>query len=334
MLGNISHWVAGFCLIAIAAPTSLAQSNWADSLVDLRKMDFGVIATGSEAVKVVTITNSLQVQVHISSISTGCRCAEAGEPGKRLLNPGESTTMEVKMNTRSFKGQRDTSLSIYFDAPQFSEVRIPISAYIRTDVVFEPGKIDFGRLDYLAGGSTKVRIAYAGRSDWKIKDVRISSSELTAILKETSRSGGSVTYDLEMALAANTKPGRIRDIVTLVTDDAANPNVPLIVEATVVPDISISNPNVAIRSLRPGQTTVVKVVIQGNKPFLVEDVDCRKMQDCFEVKMSDKENKLQIVEMQFTAPDRTGKFSEEMIVKLKGRNDVLKFTVSGSITGG
>jgi hypothetical protein len=58
------------------------------------------------------------------------------------------------------------------------------------------------------------------------------------------------------------------------------------------------------------------------------------MEDCFEVKMSDKENKLQIVEMQFTAPNTSGRFSEEMIVKLKGREDVLKFVVSGSISGG
>ena len=50
--------------------------------------------------------------------------------------------------------------------------------------------------------------------------------------------------------------------------------------------------------------------------------------------MNDKENKVQIVEMQFTAPDKPGKFNEEMIVKVKGRQEVLKFMVSGSITGG
>lgn len=334
MLGNIGKLVIGAVLVWFAAPAAVAQVSWADSLIDTKRLDFGVIATGSEAVKVVTIHNTTQYPVHISSISTGCRCAEAGEPGTRLIQPGEKTSLEVKMNTRSFKQQRDTSLSIYFDSPQFAEVRIPISAYIRTDVVFEPGKVDFGKLDFLAGKKTTVRIAYAGRQDWKIKDVKITSSELTAVLRETARSGGTVTYDLEMSLAPETRPGRIRDIVTLVTDDASNPYVPLIVEANIVPDITISNPNIAIRSLKPGQTTTVRLTVQGNKPFLIEDVDCRKMNDCFEVKMSDKESKVQIVEMQFTAPDKPGKFNEEMIVKVKGRADVLKFMVSGSITGG
>ncbi len=334
MLGHFCKPVAFFSVFLMSVASVMAQGSWADQLVDKKKMEFGVIATGSEAVQVVTIRNTTPSTVHISSISTACRCAEAGQPQKTLLQPGESTYLEVRMNTRSFKQQRDTSLSIYFDAPQFAEVRIPISAYIRTDVVFEPGKIDFGKLDYLSGGKTKVRIAYAGRPDWKIRDIRISSNDLTASLKETSRGGGSVAYDLDMTLAPETRPGRIRDIITLVTDDAANPNVPLIVEANVVPDIIITNPNIAIRTLKPGQSTVVRVVIQGNKPFLVEDVDCKNMAGCFEVKMSEKENKLQIVEMEFTAPDNTGKFSEEMIVKVKGRRDELKFTVSGSITGG
>ena len=334
MLGTIKNLVLGAIVLCVVAPTAIAQVSWADAMVDAKRLDFGVIATGSEAVKVVTIQNTTQYPIHISSISTGCRCAEAGEPGTRLIQPGEKTSMEVRMNTRSFKQQRDTSLSIYFDAPQFAEVRIPISAYIRTDVVFEPGKVDFGKLDFLAGKTTTVRIAYAGRQDWKIKDVKITSPELTAVLRETTRSGGTVAYDLEMTLAPETKPGRVRDIVTLVTDDASNPYVPLIVEANIVPDITISNPNIAIRSLKPGQTTTVRLTVQGNKPFLIEDVDCQKMHDCFEVKMNDEENKVQIVEMQFTAPDKPGKFNEEMIVKVRGRQEVLKFMVSGSITGG
>lgn len=334
MLGNLGRWGLAAVVFVGVAPAVWAQSNWAEEMVSPRKLEFGVIATGSEAVKVITIENKTSATVHISSTSTACRCAEASSPGKNLLAPGEKTTIEVRMNTRSFKQQRDTSLTILFDSPQFAEVRIPISAYIRTDVVFEPGKVDFGKREFLAGGTTKVNIAYAGRPDWQIRDIKITNPDLTADLKELSRSGGSVTYELDMNLSPETRPGRIRDLVTLITDDATNPYVPLLVEATVVPDITISNPNIAIRSMKPGQTTTVKVVMQGNKPFLIEDVDCRKLGDCFKVKMSEKENTLQIVEMEFTAPDTPGKFSEEMIVKVKGRKDVLRFVVSGHIIGG
>lgn len=235
------------------------------------------------------------------------------------------------MNTLSFSKQRDTSLSIYFDAPQFAEVRIPISAYIRTDVVFEPGKIDFGPVDFLAGATRKVRILYAGRPDWTIRSVKISGKQLSYDLKEASRQGSNVAYDLEMTLAKDARPGRLRDIVTLVTDDAANPYVPLIVEGEIVPDIRISKIHNSLGMLKPGQTTVVRLVVNGKAPFLVEDVDCKSLQDCFRVKMSDKKDKVQIINMEFTAPETRGKFSEEMVVKIKGRDELYKFTVSGAV---
>ncbi|MFN9719419.1 MAG: DUF1573 domain-containing protein [Planctomycetota bacterium] len=331
MLGQMYRWAVVVAMLATGSPRVMAQSTWADALVDTRKMDFGVIATGSEAVKIVVIENKLTSPVHLSSVSTACKCAQAKMPEKTLLAPGEKTTVEVQMNTLAFSKQRDTSLSIYFDAPQFAEVRIPISAYIRTDVVFDPGKVDFGVVDFLAGATRRVRISYAGRPDWTIRDVKISGKGLSATLKEISRQGGSVAYDLEMNLAKDARPGRLRDIVTLITDDAANPYVPLIVEGEIVPDIRISKTENFLGRLRPGQTTTVRLVVNGKEPFLVEDVDCKSLQDCFKVKMSDKENRVQIVNMEFTAPETPGKFEEELVLRIKGREEVYRFTVSGSI---
>jgi hypothetical protein len=344
MLGRFQSWAFTVAVLAAAMPPTPAQNfvqgpvviqgtstSWAHPLVDLQKIDFGVIATGAEAVKVLVVENKLSSHVQISSVSTACKCAQAHMPEKSLLAPGEKAFIEVRMNTLSFSKQRDTSLSIFFSAPQFAEVKIPISAYIRTDVVFDPGKVDFGSVDFLAGATRKVRISYAGRPDWTIRNVKISGKELSAALKETIRQGGNVSYDLEMTLAKDARPGRLRDIITLVTDDAANPYVPLIVEGEIIPDIRIAKTDNFLGRLRPGQTTTVRLVINGKEPFLVEDVDCKSLQDCFTVKKSDKENKVQVVSMEFTVPERPGKFAEEMVVKIKGRDELYKFVVSGSI---
>lgn len=321
-------------LVLLAGSTSVTgQESWADKMVQPKKLDFGVIATGSEAVKVVEIENITNTVVHISGTATGCQCAQAEAPSKTLLQPGEKSIIEVRMNTRSFKQQRDTYLTINFDAPQFASVRIPISAYIRTDVVFKPGKIDFGSTEVGTGGEVTCRIEYAGRPDWKILDIKYSNKYLDAVLKETARnpSFGTANFELTMTLSPSAKPGRIREIVTIVTDDAASPHVPLMVEGSVKSDITLANSNVKIPDLKPGEVRTVKVVVQGTKPFIVEDVDCPKMQDCFKVKLDSAEKKLQIVELEFTAPNTPGQFSEEMIVKIKGREDTLRFTVIGRI---
>ncbi len=333
MLGKLLTFSLAILAISTANSTVYAQSSWAEQLVQPQKLDFGVIAAGSESIRVLTIENTTKTVVQIIGASPGCQCVQLGEPSQNILQPGEKATIDVRMNTRSYRHQRDTFLTVTFGAPQLATVRIPVTAYIRTDVVFTPGKIDFGSREVGTGGEVTCKIAYAGRSDWKILDIKYTNKDLNAILKEVERNPGLGTADFEltMTLAPASRPGRIREIITIVTDDAASPNVPLMVEGIVKSDITLANDNVRIRDLKPGEVTTVKVVVQGTKPFVVEDVDCPELQDCFKVKLDSQEKKLQIVELEFTAPANLGKFAEEMVVKIKGREDTYSFTVSGEI---
>ena len=336
MLRKLATFGLAILAVCTAASAALAQDSWADELVEPRKLDFGVIATGSESLKVLNIENTTNAVVHITGASPGCQCVMPGDPSQNLLQPGEKATIEVRMNTRSYKQQRDTYLTITFDAPQFATVRIPISAYIRTDVVFTPGKMDFGSKEVGAGGEVTCKIAYAGRPDWQILDIKYSKAStriLNAVLKEIARNPdlGTADFELTLTLDPAARPGRIREVITIVTDDAASPNVPLMVEGIVKSDIRLANDSVGMGALRPGEVKTVQVVVQGTKPFVVEDVDCPKLQDCFKVVLDSEEKKLQIVKLEFTAPDSPGKFTEEMIVKIKGRDDTYRFTVSGEI---
>lgn len=331
MLGTMGRWCIAVGVCLTTGQWAQGQGNWAEQLLDTRKLDFGVVATGAETSRIVTVTNTTTGQVHINSVSTACACAKADQPSKTLLEPGEESTILVSLNTRQFSKQRDTSVTITFDAPQYTSVTIPISAYIRTDVVFEPGIIRFGNVDFGTGAEQTTKIAYAGRSDWKIVDVKIGCPDLKATLTETGRRPGLVDYELTMKLNPGAKPQRIRDLVTLVTDDAANPHVPLMVEGVVVPEFAVSPESVAIRALSPGQTTTVRVVIRGKKPFIIEDIDCTDMKDCFQVKLGDKANVLHVVDIQFIAPEKPGRFAEQMVVKIQDREEPIRFLVRGQI---
>ncbi len=319
--------------LCVSGSTVIAQT-WADQLVEPKKIDFGVIATGSESVRQIVITNTTSNVVHISGTAPGCQCVIPGIPSQNLLQPGEAATIEVRMNTRSFKQQRDTYLTISFDAPQLATVRVPVTAYIRTDVVFTPGKIDFGSKELGAGGEVKCKIAYAGRPDWKILDIKYTNKNLNAVLKEISSNPGAGTADFEltMTLSPDASAGKIREIVTIVTDDAASPNVPLMVEGIVKSDITLANDSLSLGALKPGEIKIVQVVVQGTKPFVVAGVDCPKMQGSINAKFSEQEKKLQIIKLEFTAPNnQPGKFTEEMVIKIKDRQDTYKCTVSGEI---
>ena len=138
-------------------------------MFDRQKIDFGVIATGSDARQWVRIKNVYPHAVHISNVRTTCGCS-AAEPEKTDLKPGEETAVEVTMNTVKFRRRKDSNVIVTFDRPQRAEVRVPITAYIRTDVVFEPGAAACGSIEAGQAATRTITVAYAGRDDRKIQN--------------------------------------------------------------------------------------------------------------------------------------------------------------------
>lgn len=319
-------------LIFASALASTASANqWAEQMVTTKKIDFGVIATGSEAKKYVEVKNIYNVEVYISDVTTTCGCSAAAI-GERTLQPGQTSLVEVKMNTQKFRQKKDSNLIIKFGRPQLAEVRVPITAYIRTDVVFNPGSIRFGEVPVGTEGTAEVAIAYAGRPDWDIETIKIANKGLKARLSAPLRDGGNINFKLTMTLSKSAPIGPLRDLVTIVTNDRTNPYVPLMIEGTVVPEISITPATVAVQPLAPGQTAKVQVVVRGRKPFLIDDIDCEGMADCFKATLKPTAQPVHVVPIEFNAPNRPGRFSEELIVKINGRPEPLRFNVTGTIT--
>ncbi len=135
-----------------------------------------------------------------------------------------------------------------------------------------------------------------------------------------------------MTLSPDATAGKIREIVTIVTDDAASPNVPLMVEGIVKSDITLANDSLSLGALKPGEIKTVQVVVQGTKPFAVAGVDCPKMQGASmrslvttkrNFRSSNLNSPLLII--------RQGKFTEEVIISIKDRKDTYKCKVSGEI---
>ncbi|MEZ6124669.1 MAG: hypothetical protein R3C49_16090 [Planctomycetaceae bacterium] len=174
-------------------------------------------------------------------------------------------------------------------------------------------------------------IAYAGRNDWDIDNIIISNRHLKATLEQVSRAAGTVNYKLTMKMDDQVPAGRIRDMITIVTNDRTNPNVPLMVDGIIVPDISITPAVVSVGSVTPGQTTLKQIVVKGRKPFQIDDIDCEDMADCFKAQLASAARPLHVVPIQFTAPNRPGKFTEELIVKIHGRPEPLRLSVTFEI---
>ena len=333
VMRNLTLSILFFCALQFCASYAKADT-WSDQIIATRKIDFGVIATGSEAKQFIEVKNVLRETLHIAGVSASCACVQYQLPdnvSSKYLQPGESCFIEVKMDTQKFRQKRDASLLIRIDSPRYVEHSIPVSAYIRTDVVFNPGMVRFGEVEMGKPSQSVVEIAYAGRADWDIVDIKFDNTDLKASLSPPQRSAGLVNFKLTMSLSETAKAGRLRDIVTLVTNDKTNPYIPLMVDGLVVPDITVSPAVVKVGNIGAGQTTMVQVALKGKTPFKVEDIDCKGMEDCFKVASSDAVRSFHLFKIEFNAPNRAGEFNEEMLVKIAGRPEPLRFNVTGVI---
>lgn len=316
-------------LLVLSVLSLRASADWATDTVKTEKIDFGVIATGSEAKKLVEIRNVHNYDISIFEASTTCGCS-AATAGKDVIHPGETGYVEVQMNTQKFKQRKDSNLIIkLMRGNTIQEVRIPITAYIRTDVVFKPGAARFGNVDLGTTGKAVVDITYAGRPDWDIENIKITNPNLKATLSAPERANGLIKYRLSMSLSPETAVGRLRDLVVLVTNDARNPYVPLMVEGAVVSDYTIKPGGVNLGSLTAGQTKVFRVVVRAEDgtPFDIEDLSCPAMADSLAFNLPTAAQPAHALSIQFTAPARPGKFSEQIFVKVTGRERPLSFPI-------
>lgn len=325
------HLLAGLVAsTALGAAAVQADDSWAAKMFEKTTHDFGVIARGADSSYRLKFKNIYKEAVHIAEVRTTCGCS-AGKPSQETLLSLEEAYVEITMDTRKFTRRKDSNVIVVFDQPSYQEVRIPITAYIRTDVVIDPGSAQFGSVDREQKNERTLKIAYAGRDNWQIKEVKTNSELVSAVAKETSRGGGRVNYDLTVKLTDKVPFGPLRHSITLVTDDENSPNVPLLVEAEVTPDIVVNPSIVSLGTMNPGQTKTVQVVLRGKKPFEVSAVNCVALKDVFQVRLPKTAAPIQIIPLTISAPDKIGKLDEELSVTIPGRTDPVKFRAYGRV---
>lgn len=306
------------------------QLNWAEKMFSDLSIDFGTIARGADARYRLKITNIYKEAVHIANVRTSCGCA-AATPSKSVLESRETAYIEVTMDTLKFSRRKDSSVIVTFSQPLYQEVVIPLTAYIRTDVVLTPGAANFGAVDAGKSMQQTIEVAYAGRDDWEIRDVQPHNEYVDAKAKEISRGNGRVNYEIYVTLKPNAPVGVIRDQITLLTDDAASPEVPLLVQARIEADITVTPEQVSLGSVTAGETRPATVVLRGKKPFTIEKIECDSADEAFRVRMPKDEKTVHVLPLTFTAPNKPGDFSEEFTVTIAGRPAPVTFRAYGKI---
>ena len=292
--------LVGFA-IALLTSGQHCGAQWPGNAFPVRKHDFGTVAVASKTEFKFPVQNTLANTMHIRSVRASCGCTTPVIVN-HYINPGETGHILARFNTRTFKGQRGATLTVVIDQPFFSEVQLRVDGYIRSDMVFHPGAVDFGRVSQGDKAARVSKLMYAGRDSWEITDIRSNQPWLMAKFTPTRRGSGRVDYDIHVDLREDAPTGPFQDELLVITNDRSRPRVPLKVSGTVESALSISPQSFTFGSLQPGQTVKQMLVVRGRAPFLIESLTCPGWKVTFERTTVAKST--HVIPVKFTATEK------------------------------
>ncbi len=299
---------------------SVYAADWTQQAFPVRSHDFGAVAVASKTEFRFPIYNPFSADMVITSVGASCGCTTPIIE-TRNIPPGGNGSILARFNTGSFKGKKGADLTVRIGAPVFSEVRLRVDGYIRQDMVFHPGSIDFAKVSQGDATIKSTKILYAGRSDWQIVDVRANQTWLQPELKQLTRNGGQATYELNVTLREDAPTGFFQDEIVVITNDKQMPRVPLTVTGSVDSALTISPQSIAIGGLKPGETYEKRLVVHGREPFKIESITCEGWDVKFEPTVEAKTTHL--INTTFTPTETvTGSQRAAVVIKTSGDKSV------------
>jgi hypothetical protein len=257
--------------LAVFAPIGRASGeNWADSLFKERNHEFGVVARGAKVRHLFLLTNRLSEEITILSLRPSCGCT-TGKASTASIAPGKTATIEAEMDTRNFVGDKATSLyvSLVTANGREGEVRLGVSSTILSDIVLNPGSIDFGTVGRGQSPTRTLIMERIGAPNWEVERMVSACRAINASLDETRRANGLVEYTLTVTLKPDAPAGLLHDEIRFLTNDPETRSISVNLNAQVRGDLSASPSMVSLGRVTSAAGAFGHVWIRGSKPFAV-----------------------------------------------------------------
>jgi hypothetical protein len=306
---------------AVAVVTSANAQEWAMKMFKATEHNFGTVIRDAKTEYPFEFENLYMEDVHVASVRTSCGCTTP-RIENATVKTYEKGAIVAHFNTDTFSGQRGATVTVTIDKPFYAEVQLHVKGYIRTDVMVNPGSVQFGSIDQGTGYLQKVNVNYnGGSSNWKIVDVKSDNPSITAEAVETNRNYGQANYQLKVTVNNKTPVGYLNDHLTLVTND--NQKIPVLVEGRIEPAVSVSPAALFMGVVQPGQKVTKQLVVKSKKPFKIVSITCEdKSFEFADEKDKDTAKPVHLVPVTFMAGDDLGK----IVKTIKIQTDQGQFT--------
>jgi hypothetical protein len=261
-------------VVAVVTIGPARAGNWAHDLFSESGHDFGPVPRGAKVRHPFVVTNRLAEPITILNVRASCGCT-TGRTAASTVAPGQSAVIEAEMDTRNFVGKKATTLfvTLVSASGREAEVRLAVSSTILSDVVLNPGTIDFGAVARGQAVTKTLTIDRSGPGDWEVTRMVSACKSIDAKLVEMKRQGGTVSYQLEVSLKPDAPAGPIRDEIRILTNDPESPVVPVLVTGLIRGDLSASPGLLALGRVQSSSGVQGRIVIRGGKPFAITAIE-------------------------------------------------------------
>ena len=309
-----------YCKAAHAALVTVLLSvpafgqEWATKMFATTSHDFGTVARGQRTEFEFVLENLYVEDVHIASVRASCSCTTP-EIKTDTLKTHQKGAILAKYNTAAFLGPKGATLTVIFDKPFWAEVQLNVRGFIRSDVLLQPGSVDFGSVEQDSGGERILTVSHTGRQDWRIGKVRGVNPHLSATATELARNVAQVTYQIVVRLDRHTPAGCLAENLTVETNDPQSPEIQVRVDGIVRDRVSASPTLLFLGVVEPGQKAIKQIVVRGEEPFHVKKATCDG--SGFEITVPDgaAEKSLHMVPVAFVAPQRSGRVETTIYIE-------------------
>ncbi len=259
---------------SIVSSGSTRAASWADGLFSESNHDFGPVARGSKLRHEFFLTNRFNEPVTILDVRASCGCT-TGRASVSLVPPGGAATIEAEMDTRNFVGRKATVLfvSLITASGKQAEARLGVVSTILSDIVFNPGTIDFGAVSRGRRASQTLTIDRVGQPSWRVERMISGSRAIDASLVETVRDGQRVGYTLTVSIKPDAPAGLVRDEIRLVTNDRETSVLPIRVSALIRGDLTASPSVLSLGRIGTASGVEGKFLVRSSQPFTVKSIE-------------------------------------------------------------
>lgn len=265
--------VAALIVLGLSVP-AVRAAGWADRMFPEDRHDFGPVPRGAKVSYNFTMVNHLSEPVTILGLRPSCGCT-SGRANASVVGPGQTAIIEATMDTRNFVGDKSTVLyvSMMTASGREAETGLGVRSMILSDIVLNPGTIDFGVVPKGQSPSQTLTIDRINLEGWRVHRMVSGSRILNARLNETARQGGEVSYLLTVSLKPNAPAGPVRDEIRILSNDPETPSIPVMVTGWIRGELTAAPSVLSMGQVHSAAGAKGRFIIRGAHPFAIVGIE-------------------------------------------------------------